>query len=136
MEENQSLSEKGTLIHLLSLHPSLGRHSLQPVHSKGDQCWVFIGRTDAKAEFGNKEFLDRLPFSTLLHSSSEVLSCSFLWNMSPSHLILPSLIVFISTYLVGDVLRIQGAHYPLNTRSIWSRVSSYMGCINSSFVSG
>ena len=23
---------------------------IQPVHSKGDQFWVFIGRTDAKAE--------------------------------------------------------------------------------------
>ena len=24
---------------------------IQPVHSKGDQSWVFIGRTDAEAEF-------------------------------------------------------------------------------------
>ena len=23
---------------------------LQPVHTKGDQSWVFIGRTDAEAE--------------------------------------------------------------------------------------
>ena len=23
---------------------------IQPVHSKGDQSWVFLGRTDAKAE--------------------------------------------------------------------------------------
>ena len=23
---------------------------IQPVHSKGDQCWVFIGRTDVEAE--------------------------------------------------------------------------------------
>ena len=23
---------------------------IQPVHSKGDQSWVFIGRTDGKAE--------------------------------------------------------------------------------------
>ena len=23
---------------------------IQPVHSKGDRSWVFIGRTDAKAE--------------------------------------------------------------------------------------
>ena len=23
---------------------------IQPVHSKGDQSWIFIGRTDAKAE--------------------------------------------------------------------------------------
>ena len=25
-------------------------YKIQPVHSKGDQSWVFIGRTDAKAE--------------------------------------------------------------------------------------
>ena len=24
---------------------------IQPVHSEGDQSWVFIGRTDAEAEF-------------------------------------------------------------------------------------
>ena len=23
---------------------------IQPVHPKGDQCWVFIGRTDFEAE--------------------------------------------------------------------------------------
>ena len=28
----------------------LGCKEIQPVHSKGDQSWVFIGRTDAKAE--------------------------------------------------------------------------------------
>ena len=27
--------------------------SIQPVHSKGDQSWIFIGRTDAKAETPN-----------------------------------------------------------------------------------
>ena len=29
---------------------SLGLQEFQPVHPKGDQSWVFIGRTDAKAE--------------------------------------------------------------------------------------
>ena len=29
---------------------SLDCKEIQPVHSKGDQSWVFIGRTDAKAE--------------------------------------------------------------------------------------
>ena len=28
----------------------LGNNEIQPVHSKGDQSWVFIGRTDAEAE--------------------------------------------------------------------------------------
>ena len=29
---------------------SLGIKEIQPVHPKGDQSWVFIGRTDAEAE--------------------------------------------------------------------------------------
>jgi len=29
---------------------SLDYKEIQPVHSKGDQSWVFFGRTDAKAE--------------------------------------------------------------------------------------
>ena len=28
----------------------LDRKEVQPVHPKGDQSWVFIGRTDAEAE--------------------------------------------------------------------------------------
>ena len=34
---------------LLSESP-LDCKEIQPVHSKGDQSWVFFGRTDAKAE--------------------------------------------------------------------------------------
>ena len=33
-----------------SLESPLDWKEIQPVHSKGDQSWVFIGRTDAKAE--------------------------------------------------------------------------------------
>ena len=32
-----------------TLESPLGCKEIQPVHSKGDQSWVFIGRTDAKA---------------------------------------------------------------------------------------
>ena len=32
---------------------SLGLHEIQPVHPKGDQSWVFTGRTDAEAETPN-----------------------------------------------------------------------------------
>ena len=28
----------------------MDRKEIQPVHPKGDQSWVFIGRTDAEAE--------------------------------------------------------------------------------------
>ena len=33
-----------------SLESPLDCKEIQPVHSKGDQSWVFIGRTDAEAE--------------------------------------------------------------------------------------
>ena len=33
-----------------TLESSLDSEEIQPVHSKGDQSWVFIGRTDAEAE--------------------------------------------------------------------------------------
>ena len=33
-----------------SLESSLDCKEIQPVHSKGDHSWMFIGRTDAKAE--------------------------------------------------------------------------------------
>ena len=33
-----------------TLESPLDCKEIQPVHSKGDQSWLFIGRTDAKAE--------------------------------------------------------------------------------------
>ena len=33
-----------------TLESPLGFKEIQPVHPKGDQSWVFIGRTDAEAE--------------------------------------------------------------------------------------
>ena len=33
-----------------TLENPLDYKEIQPVHSEGDQCWVFFGRTDAKAE--------------------------------------------------------------------------------------
>ena len=36
-----------------TLESPLDCKEIQPVHSKGDQSWVFIGRTDAKAETPN-----------------------------------------------------------------------------------
>ena len=33
-----------------TLDSPLDCKEIQPVHSKGDQSWVFIGRTDAEAE--------------------------------------------------------------------------------------
>ena len=33
-----------------TLESPLGCKEIQPVHSKGDQSWVFIGRTDVQAE--------------------------------------------------------------------------------------
>ena len=34
----------------MTLEGPLDCKELQPVHSKGDQSWVFIGRTDVEAE--------------------------------------------------------------------------------------
>ena len=36
-----------------TLESSLDCREIQPVHPKGDQSWVFIGRTDAEAETPN-----------------------------------------------------------------------------------
>ena len=33
-----------------TLESPLDRKEIQPVHPKGDQSWVFIGRTDVEAE--------------------------------------------------------------------------------------
>ena len=33
-----------------ALENPLDRKKIQPVHPKGDQSWVFIGRTDVEAE--------------------------------------------------------------------------------------
>ena len=32
---------------------ALGLKEIQPVHIKGDQSWVFIGKTDVEAETNN-----------------------------------------------------------------------------------
>ena len=34
----------------MTLESPLGSKDIQPVHSKGDQSWVFIGRIDVEAE--------------------------------------------------------------------------------------
>ena len=36
--------------HNLTFESPLDCKEIQPVHSKGDQSWVFFGRNDAKAE--------------------------------------------------------------------------------------
>ena len=33
-----------------TLESPLDCKEIQPVYRKGDQCWVFVGRTDAEAE--------------------------------------------------------------------------------------
>ena len=37
-------------LHVKTLKSPLGCKEIQPVHSKGDQSWMFIGRTDVEAE--------------------------------------------------------------------------------------
>ena len=40
-----------------TLESPLDSKEIQPVHPKGDQSWVFIGRTDAEAETHGKSCL-------------------------------------------------------------------------------
>ena len=40
----------GTVVLEKTLESPLDCKEIQPVHSKGDQSWVFVGRTDAEAE--------------------------------------------------------------------------------------
>ena len=42
--------ESWTVKKLMLLNCGVGGDSCQPVHPKGDQSWVFIGRTDVEAE--------------------------------------------------------------------------------------
>jgi len=39
-----------------TLESPLDCKEIQPVHSKGDQSWAFIGRTDAEAETHGKSW--------------------------------------------------------------------------------
>ena len=40
----------GTVVLKKTLESPLDCKEIQPVHPKGDQSWVFIGRTDVEAE--------------------------------------------------------------------------------------
>ena len=48
--ECQSIDAFQTVVLEKTLESPLDCKEIQPVHSKGDQSWVFIGRTVAKAE--------------------------------------------------------------------------------------
>ena len=56
---------------------SLDCKEIQPVHSEGDQPWVFIGRTDAEAETpifwppDVKSWLDREAWRAAVHGVTE-----------------------------------------------------------------
>ena len=42
-----------------TLESPLDCKEIQPVHPKGDQSWVFIGRTDVEAEAPNSHLMRR-----------------------------------------------------------------------------
>ena len=48
--ERQRINAFGTVVLEKTLESPLDCKEIQPAHSQGDQSWVFIGRTDAKAE--------------------------------------------------------------------------------------
>ena len=48
--EHRRIDAFGTVVLDKTLESPLDCKEIQPVHPKGDQSWVFIGRTDAEAE--------------------------------------------------------------------------------------
>ena len=48
--ERQRIDAFETVVLEKTLESPQDCEEIQPVHSKGDQSWVFIGRTDAEAE--------------------------------------------------------------------------------------
>ena len=48
--ECQRIDAFGTVVLEKTLESPLDCKEIQPVHSKGDEPWVFFGRNDAKAE--------------------------------------------------------------------------------------
>ena len=48
--EHQRIDAFELMVSEMTLESPLDCKEIQPVHPKGDQSWVFIGRTDAKAE--------------------------------------------------------------------------------------
>src|SRR5574341_621600 len=73
-----------------TLESPLDCKEIQPVHSKGDQSWVFIGGTNVKAETPQLVFVPNLLFpgqrSVAAGSASEVVVClppPLAWGTSP-----------------------------------------------------
>ena len=48
--EHRRIDGFGAMVLEKTLESPLDCKEIQPVHPKGDQSWVFIGRTDAEAE--------------------------------------------------------------------------------------
>ena len=48
--QTQRLNSNSSMVLEKTLESPLDCKEIQPVHPKGDQSWVFIGRTDAEAE--------------------------------------------------------------------------------------
>ena len=61
-----------------ALESPLDCNKVQQVHTKGDQSWVFIGRTDAEAELKKKKHYE------VLYSS--ILAWRIPWTEEPGRL--------------------------------------------------
>ena len=48
--EGSKITADGDSSHEIKRRVSLDGKEIQPVHPKGDQSWMFFGRTDAEAE--------------------------------------------------------------------------------------
>ena len=121
-----------------TLESPLDCKEIQPVHPKGGQSWVFIGRTDAEAETpilwppDTKNWLFATPWAVTPQASLSITNSQTLlklmsieWVMPSSHLILcrplllppstfPSIRVFSnegSSHQMAKVLELQLQHH-------------------------
>ena len=101
----------------------LGLQKIQPVHPKGDQSWVFFGRTDAKAETPilgpphAKSWLIGKDFDAGRDLGQEEKGMTDSWMASPTDLVCPDL--FQSN---GTLLQYSCLENPMDGGAWWAKV--------------
>ena len=94
-----------------TLESPLDCKEIQPVHSKGDQSWVFFGRTDASLSITNSRSLPKLMSTELVMPSSHLILCH-------PFLLLPPIPPSIRVFSNESILRMRWPKYWSFTFSI------------------